>query len=72
MLFNITALTQHEIDLIHKKANLKPKEREFFDLRNEGLTYEEIAEELDMSVYGLKKFAKKVYTKCIRTLLIFH
>lgn len=68
MLFNITSLTQNEIDLIYKKANLKPREREFFDLRNEGLTYEQIAEELDMSVNGVKKFAKKVYTKCIRTL----
>jgi DNA-binding CsgD family transcriptional regulator len=68
MLFNITALTVYEIDKIYKYANLKPKEREFFDLRNEGLTYEQIAEELDMSVNGVKKFAKKVYTKCIRTL----
>ena len=68
MLFNTTALTVYEIDKIYKYANLKPKEREFFDLRNEGLTYEQIAEELDMSVNGVKKFAKKVYSKCIRTL----
>lgn len=69
MLFNITALTQYEIDKIYKYGNLKPKERQFFDLRNEGLTYEEIAEELDMSVNGVKKFTKKVYSKCLRTLL---
>ena len=65
----ISALNQFEIDTIYKYGNLKPQEREYFDLRNEEYTYEEIAEELDVSVTTVKRIAKRVYKKCIRTLL---
>jgi RNA polymerase sigma factor (sigma-70 family) len=65
----ISALNQFEIDKIYQYGNLKPQERLFFDLRNDEYTYEEIAEELDVSVRTVKRIAKRVYSKCIRTLL---
>lgn len=65
----ISALNQFEIDKIYQYGNLKPQERIFFDLRNEEYTYEEIAEELDVSVRTVKRIAKRVYAKCLRTLL---
>lgn len=65
----ITALNKYEIDKIYKFANLKEKERMFFDMRNDEMTIAEIAEAMDMSESGVKKLAKKVYAKCTRTLL---
>ena len=64
----IADFTVPELNYLRENCNFVGLEIRVFDLRGQGLTLEEIAEILDMSVDGVKKISRKVNKKIIRIL----
>ena len=64
----IADFTVPELNYLRENCNFVGLEIRVFDLRSQGLTLEEIAEILNMSVDGVKKISRKVNKKIIRTL----
>ena len=64
----IADFTVPELNYLRENCNFVGLEIRVFDLRSQGLTLEEIAEILNMSVDGVKKISRKVNKKIIRIL----
>lgn len=65
---NIKDFTKPELDYFRENCNFVGIESDVFELRSRGIPIEEIAEELNMSVDGIKKVSRRVNKKIIRTL----
>ena len=59
----VSDFTVPELDRFRKQCNFTENERSVFELRSKGVTLEEIAEILNMSVEGIKKVSRKVNRK---------
>lgn len=64
----ISDFTNVELDYLRKDCNFVNIEKDVFELRSQGLSLEEIAEILNMSIEGVKKISRKVNRKIIRVL----
>ena len=64
----IDDFTVPELNYLRENCNFVGLEIRVFDLRSQGLSLEEIAEILNMSVDGVKKISRKVNKKIIRIL----
>lgn len=62
----ISDYTRVELEHLRTACNFVNNEREVFELRSQGLSLEEIAEILNLSVDGVKKISRKVNRKIIR------
>lgn len=62
----ISDYTAVELDHFRKACNFVCNEKDVFELRSQGLSLEEIAEILNMSVEGIKKVSQKVNRKITR------
>ena len=62
----IADFTNTELDCLRKNCNFVGNERGVFELRSQGLSLEEIAEVLNLSVDGTKKVSRKVNKKVAR------
>ena len=65
----ISEYTEPELDYLRERCNFVCNEASVFELRSHGLSLEEIAEILNMSVDGVKKISRKVNRKIVRVLL---
>lgn len=65
---NIKDFTKPELDYFRENCNFVGIESDVFELRSQGIPIEEIAEELNMSVDGIKKVSRRVNKKIIRIL----
>lgn len=65
----ISDFTNIELDYFRKTCNFVNNEKELFELRGQGLSLEEIAEVLNLSVDGVKKVSRKVNKKIARVRL---
>lgn len=65
----ISDFTELELDRLRDSCNFVCNESCVFEMRSHGMSLEEIAEVLDMSVNGVKKISRKVNNKIIRVLL---
>ena len=59
----ISDFTNIELECLRKNCNFVGNENELFELRSQGLSLEEIAEVLNLSVDGIKKISRKVNKK---------
>ena len=64
----IKDFTEPELDYFRKTCHFVGDESLLFELRSNGLTLEEVAEALNMSVDGTKKLSRKVNKKIIKVL----
>lgn len=64
----IADFTVPELDLFREKCNFVGNEVQVFELRSRGVPLERIAEEMNMSVEGIKKVSCKVNRKIVRVL----
>ena len=62
----ISNFTSIELDYLRKTCNFVNNEKDLFELRGQGLSLEEIAEVLNLSVDGAKKVSRKVNNKIAR------
>ena len=62
----ISDFTEIELDRLRDKCNFVCNEACVFEMRSHGMSLEEIAEILNMSVDGVKKISRKVNRKIIR------
>lgn len=62
----ISDYTYLELETLRSKCNFVNNETDLFNLRSQGLSLEEIAEVLNMSVDGVKKVSRKVNKKIAR------
>lgn len=62
----ISDYTTGELEHFRKECNFVCHEMDVFDLRSKGLSLEEIAEILHLSVEGVKKISRKVNNKICR------
>ena len=62
----ISDFTNIELDCLRKNCNFVGNESDLFELRSQGLSLEEIAEVLNLSVDGIKKISRKVNKKISR------
>ena len=62
----IADYTKPELDFYRENCNFVGNEVSVFEMRSKGITLEEIAEVLNMSVEGVKKVSRKVNNKIIR------
>lgn len=62
----ISDFTNIELDYLRHNCNFVNNERDLFELRGQGLSLEEIAEVLNLSVDGAKKISRKVNKKISR------
>jgi hypothetical protein len=62
----ISDFTEIELDHLRKSCNFVGNEREVFDLRSRGIPLELIAEQIHLSVDGVKKISRKVNRKIVR------
>jgi len=65
----ISDFTEVELDHLRDNCNFVCNEASVFELRSHGLSLEEIAEILNMSVDGVKKISRKVNRKIIRVMM---
>lgn len=65
----ISDFTEIELDRFRDCCNFVGNEACVFEMRSHGMSLEEIAEVIDMSVNGVKKISRKVNNKIIRVLL---
>ena len=59
----ISDYTTVELDHFREACNFVMNEKTVFELRSQGLSLEEIAEIMHMSVEGIKKISRKVNKK---------
>lgn len=64
----IADFTQPEIDFLLEKCNFANLEKPLFEMRANGMTLTEIAEELNISQDYAKKLSQKVNRKIIKIL----
>ena len=62
----ISDFTCAELEHLRRSCNFVNNETDLFNLRSQGLSLEEIAEILNMSVDGVKKISRKVNKKISR------
>jgi ATP/maltotriose-dependent transcriptional regulator MalT len=62
----ISDFTAIELDYLRRSCNFVGYEREVFELRSQGISLEQVAERVDMSVDGVKKISRKVNSKIAR------
>lgn len=62
----ISDFTKPELDLLRDNCNFVGCERDIFDLRSQGISIEDIAETLNLSIDGAKRISRKVNNKIIR------
>ena len=65
----IKGFVQEEIDFFKAKCNFSKEELDFFDLRNDEYTLEQIAEMWECSVGKVNKVSKEVRRKILKVLL---
>lgn len=65
---NIKDFTKPELDFFRNNCNFVGVERDIFELRSQGIPLEEIAEQVNMSVDGVKKASRRVNKKIIKCL----
>ena len=59
----ISDFTKPGLEFFRDRCNFVNSEKDVFEFRSQGLSLEEIAEILDMSVDGAKKVSRKVNRK---------
>ena len=64
----VSDFTVPELEHLRSQCNFVGNEIQVFELRSRGIPLERIAEELHMSVEGIKKVSRKVNKKIIRVL----
>ena len=64
----VSDFTVPELNLFREQCNFIETERQVFEYRSQGVTLEEIAEILDMSVENVKRISRKVNSKIIRVI----
>ena len=64
----VSDFTRIELNYLRDNCNFVGTETDVFELRSRGITLEEIAETLNMSVEGIKKVSRKVNNKISRVL----
>lgn len=64
----VSDFTKPELDYYRANCNFVGNEQQVFELRSQGISLEEIAENLNMSVEGIKKISRKVNNKISRVL----
>ena len=64
----VSDFTVPELDRFREKCNFVGNETMVFELRSQGISLEEIAEILNMSVEGIKKISRKVNNKILKTM----
>lgn len=64
----ISDFTVPELNYFRENCNFVGLEIRVFELRSQGVSLEEIADILNMSVDGVKKISRKVNTKIIKVL----
>lgn len=64
----IADFTVPELNYLRQNCNFVGLEIRVFELRSQGISLEEIAEILNMSVDGVKKISRKVNNKIIKVL----
>lgn len=62
----ISDFTNIELEYLRRNCNFVNNEKDLFELRGQGLSLEEIAEVLNLSVDGIKKISRKVNKKISR------
>ena len=62
----ISVFTNIELEYLRKNCNFVNNETDLFELRSQGLSLEEVAEVLNLSVDGAKKISRKVNKKIAR------
>ena len=62
----ISAYTEIELDYFRRSCNFVGNELEVFDLRSRGIPLEIIAEQINLSIDGVKKISRKVNKKIMR------
>ena len=62
----ISDFTNIELDFLRQNCNFVNNETDLFELRSQGISLEEIAEALNLSVDGAKKISQKVNRKIKR------
>lgn len=65
---NIKDFTVPELNHFREMCNFVGVERDIFELRSQGIPLEEIAEQVNMSVDGVKKASSRVIKKIRRCL----
>ena len=64
----VSDFTMIELNYLRDNCNFVGTENQVFEMRSQGITLEEIAETLNMSVEGIKKVSQKVNNKILRVL----
>ena len=64
----VSDFTRPELNYLLDNCNFVGAEQMVFDLRSQGVSLEEIAEILNMSVEGIKKVSRKVNKKILKVL----
>lgn len=62
----ISDYTSIELEYLRERCNFVNAEKDVFNFRSQGLSLEEIAEILNLSVDGTKKISQKVNNKIAR------
>ena len=62
----IADFTKPELELLRDNCNFVGCEKDIFDLRSQGISIEDIAESLNLSIDGAKRISRKVNSKIIR------
>lgn len=65
---NVKDFTKPELDFFRENCNFVGVERDIFELRSQGIPLEEIAEQVNMSVDGVKKASRRVNKKIIKVI----
>jgi len=65
---NVKDFTKPELDFFRENCNFVGVERDIFELRSQGVPLEEIAEQVNMSVDGVKKASRRVNKKIIKVI----
>lgn len=64
----ISEFTQKELEHFRNECNFVGYERDVFEMRSKGISLENIAEYINMSVDGINKISRKVNNKINRVL----
>ena len=64
----ISDFTKFEVDFLLENCNFTDKEELIFCMRSKNMKLEYIAEEMEMSIDGIKKISRKINKKIIRVL----
>ena len=64
----VSDFTVPELDRFRRQCNFVGNETHVFEMRSRGIPIEEIAEQLNMSVEGIKHISRKVNRKIVKVL----